>query len=253
MKLRIVQIPFFYFQATRLRTLKDFGFHFMYEWLPAYLLLWHELQDGLLAFSTLLVGYVAFIALYELGYLANDYLALKTAGERRRTRPLSGSELALFIIVRFATFVLATYLLDSVGNPVWYAWYAILAVVFSLHNTLGLKSLKCITFVSLAFLRFFSPLFFAIGKPMLLALSLPIFANYVLFRLISYMNSKQLLTHFDRHTPAYRLGYYLALGGVSLPLCLISGTWVPAWVNGYYLVASAVGVGFALWAKRRPI
>ncbi len=253
MKLRLVHIPFFYFQTTRLQTLKDVGFHFMYEWLPAYLLVWQELSDGLLALRTVLVGYVAFIALYELGYLANDYLALKTEGERRRTRPFSAFELALFMIVRFATFAWATYLLNLVDNPVWYAWYAILAAVFSLHNTLSLKSLKCLTFVGLAFLRFFSPLFFAIGKPMLLALSLPIFANYVLFRLISYMDSKQLLTHFDRHTPAYRLGYYLALGGVSLPLCLISGTWVPAWVNGYYLVASALGVGFALWAKRKPI
>lgn len=247
----LLHIPFFYFQQSRLRTVKDFAFHLLFEWLPALaLILLYAGATWLRAVELFFTYYVAFIAIYEMGYLMNDQQALSQPRERQRMRKLSVFELLFFIGVRLAVFGSVTVWASHTTNLNWWAWYAVLACVFFAHNVISGSTVKCGTFSVLAFLRFFSPVFMALESSLLTELALPVFINYVLFRLFGYMDSKNLLLGFDRSRASFRIGYYLAISGISVPLAVVTGSGLPLLINAYFLGASSIGVVF-LQAKAR--
>lgn len=248
-------IPFLYFQQTRLRTAKDFIFHFAYEWLPALILIFisNDFYKTIFFFA---LYYGAFISVYEIGYLVNDQLALKEENGRRRSGQFSILSTFFFIAIRLGVFLVITFYFQN-NSMRWWLWYGLLVVFFAAHNTLRSDALKCITFLFLAFARFFSPVLMVIDEGLLQILAMPIALNYALFRLFTYMDSKNLLNHFNRSSNTFRVGYYLLLIGFSILLALISKSYIPLIVNAYYLITSVLFAFLSYcasrWIKRKAI
>jgi hypothetical protein len=246
-------IPFFYFQQTRLNNRRAWVFHAVYEWLPAFFIvsIYYYYTSGFdligIRIINLLLYFLAFISFYEIGYLVNDQLAHNEIGGRKRSDRLSVPQIALFIAIRIFTFIGITIYLHHQDVSLWWGWYALLAVLFALHNSIRLLSLKVVTFCFLALVRFFSPIFMILTLPALKELLFPVFLNYVLFRLFMYMDSKNLLQSFERKTNSYRVGFYLLNFGFANILTLLYQSWIPAGIGLYYLL------GAMLFALRRSI
>ncbi|MEQ8362605.1 MAG: hypothetical protein RH948_07010 [Cyclobacteriaceae bacterium] len=198
---------------------------------------------GSLSFSFFpewLAFYLAFISVYELGYLLNDQMANHREGERRRAKIFNRLEIIVFAAIRIATFLLMTNLTKS-GTSQWWLWYSVLLAVFLIHNVLKQNGLKVITFSYLAFARFFSPIIILVDMTNVNLLG-PIFVHYVVFRLITYMDSKNLI-NFNRQTNFFRVIFHLLGGVFSICLTVFTNSYLPLWISAYYIFISA---GFAL-------
>jgi hypothetical protein len=226
-------LPFFYFQNTRLNTLKSLGFHSIFEFIPSIIivLLENGFRGNILA--QLILYYLAFISIYEIGYIFNDQQAHANDG-RTRSEKLSFVSLSVALTLRLFIFVLLTFLTENEGNAFWWEWYVGLAIIFSAHNLIDNPLLKCVTFSQLAFFRFLTPIVFVIQPDTTANLVAPIILNYVLFRLFTYMESKSLIT-IDRKSNSFRIGFYSLLMIVSILLSMTYKSFIPIGVNGYYL------------------
>ncbi len=226
-------LPFFYFQQTRLNSVKSFSFHFAYEWIPSIIIV---LLDHRLEWNSLILlffYYLAFISIYEIGYIVNDQAAFYTEG-RTRSGKFSFFQLTTAIVIRLTVFIAIAFFTGNEFNLFWWEWYGALIIVFAGHNLLNNSLLKCITFSQLAFLRFTTPLVFLIEATTMNLLMVPVIFNYVFFRLLTYMDSKALI-HFNRNTNAFRIGFYLILLPVSTLLSLIFQSIIPVGLNAYYV------------------
>jgi len=236
MKQVAAYIPFFYFLKTRLNNFKALVFHTVYEWLPTILIIsfyGHLAVDSILIVS---LSYVAFISVYELGYLINDQLAHFKPHERARDNPFSLTQILIFFLLRILIFLTISWYLNQQNNSVWWFWYAALVLIFTFHNTLKNMMLKCVTFSSLAFIRFFSAFFILLDSQLILIMALPVFLNYVLFRLVTYMDSKNILKGVDRKSDFFRIGYYILLVPISGVLFILTGHEFPLWINIYFII-----------------
>lgn len=238
----IAYLPFFYFQNTRLNNRKAFVFHSAYEWLPAGLLAFYYFPSVISLVSVALY-YVAFISVYEIGYLINDQQAHQEKEGRKRAGQLNVFQLIAFIGIRLIVFFAITVVQSHLSSTLWWGWYLLLAIQFAWHNLLTLRSLKAVTFSFLAFSRFFSPIIMVIPIAISASLALPVFLNYVLFRLFTYLDSKDLLKNFDRKSSAYYRGYYLLIFPFSIIMGYLYQSWIPMAVNGYYL---SIALSFSL-------
>ena len=245
-------LPFFYFQQTRLNNKKALFFHGVYEWIPVIILsLYSSPMYGTV--GGLLLYYLAFISVYELGYLLNDQLAHGEENARKRTDRLPKSRIALFVVIRLIVFLSITFFQGHMSAPLWWAWYSILILQFALHNFVKFPSLNVITFSTLAFIRFFSPIIVLIPPSLIVTLALPVFLNYVLFRLFIYMDSKEMLKNFDRHTNGYRIGYYLVLFGLSALISFILNSWMPLAFNLYFFFAALIFAASTLFKGKLSV
>lgn len=232
-------IPFIYFLKTRLNSFKAIIFQIFFEWTPSILLVYYSS----ISFSFVpewLAYYLAFVCIYEIGYLVNDQIAFHREAERRRARLFTRLEISVFIAIRIVTFLFISYITKA-GSSQWWSWYLLLIFVFSFHNILRQNALKIITFSYLTFARFFSPIIILIGV-MNVNLLLPISIHYVLFRLITYMDSKNLIG-FNRQTNFFRITFHLLGGVISFCLTLITNAYMPLWISAYYILIS---VGFGI-------
>lgn len=231
-------IPFVYFVTTRLNSLKAILFQFFFEWIPSILLVFYSLSSFSF-FPEWLAHYLAFISIYEVGYLINDQMAYHREGERRRAKHFSRLEIFFFITIRIVTFLLISYATKA-SSIQWWLWYSLLLVIFLLHSLLRQNALKAFTFSYLAFARFFSPVFVLIGF-LNINLLVPIFVHYVLFRLITYLDSKNLIG-FKRQSNFFRITFHFVGGALSICLTLITNSYLPLWISAYY---AFISVGFA--------
>lgn len=257
--LRIL-LPFFYFVTTRLKDGRSLLFHASYEWVPGLALAY--IWGGEPALLTFLLSYLAFISIYELGYIMNDELSHRREGERQRLEPHSPSILVLLVAIRLVVFVylfnylgvhlLFKYYLENSTHDGWLMaiGYAMLVATFFFHNILRSASIKCVTFIMLSYLRFMLPIAPWLTPALVLELTTPVLLNYSLFRLLIYMDSKNLLSGLDRRSPAFLMSFYLmttAFGGL---LSFMSGSWLPVAFSVYYLVL-AVGMSLTLSVRRQ--
>lgn len=242
-----ILIPPLYFLATRLRTAKDVIFHAAFEWIPGLGLAF--LWGGTAALLDFVLAYWAFMACYELGYIMNDQLSHQRPGERTRYPRQSPAVLGLAIVVRLAIFIVLLYFLHQQNNPVVFAGYLSLLVVFLLHNLLTAPSPKCITFVGLSFLRFLLPLAPWLTPTHVLQVAAPVLINYSLFRLFIYMDSKGLLAGFDRKSPQFIVGYYTLSLVLGVVFSWAMDYWLPAGISAYFLLVS-VGMTLTLLVRR---
>lgn len=156
-------LPFGYFLKTRLNTRSALLFHGYAEYLLGILLLIYAGFPLLQSITNFVLAYLAFISLYEIGYIINDFISIKFEKKpRKRLGSWNPSQIIIYIwiIIRVAVFVLLTYILGVSNSLEWWIYYFVLAGTFFLHNVLKVKEYKIFTFISLAFLRFYAPLFF---------------------------------------------------------------------------------------------
>lgn len=203
-------LPFTYFYDTRLRC-GSVMFHALFEWLAAAILV------GLLGVAgptqslwLALLSYLAFISLYEVGYIVNDLFAsAKEEGGRKRGPQGAGwGWVASWFAARMFAFILATSFAGHALNPAWWSFFGALALVFALHNVLTDRELKSATFIWLGWFRFMAPLMFAVQPSQLMGIACAAAMTYVGFRLLGYLDSKGLLKMPGRQRLKFRLFFF---------------------------------------------
>lgn len=236
-------LPFSYFFDTRLRS-AGLGFHAIFEWLAAAVLV---LAVGALppmqACLTAALSYLAFISLYEIGYMVNDLFAShkEAAGRRRGPQGVSGYWIGAWFAVRLITFALVTVVMGKLFAPEWWSFFGSLCVVFALHNALHDAEFKAATFLWLAWMRFMAPLIFVVQGTQLMGIGLAAAIVYVAFRLFGYLDGKGLLQMPGRQRPRVRLFFFL------MPLAGTLVLWPYETAHGfvvltlYYAIAATMG------------
>lgn len=235
-------LPFSYAQYTRFTGAREIVLHALFDWLPAFLLLvvvGHE--PALTAAAYFVLGYLAFISVYECGYIANDVLAVRreTSPRERLAAHVGRGTIVAWIGFRAAVFAAVTFVLHEQRSPTWYGYFALIVVAFAVHNSLRQVGLRALSFVVLAFLRFFGPIFAFLSASALKLAAPSVLIAYVLYRALGYMESKGLVNIPRRTSPQFRLGFYVVTAPLAMAFCLIFGSWVPALVHGYYLALAA--------------
>ena len=233
-------LPYTYFYGSRVKQLKYNLYYLIIDWfVPFALLTYFTGFDWRGSLGHFVLAYLAFISIYEIGYLGNDvYSVRKEDKPRRRVKDFNPSDAVVlgWIGMRLLAFGAISWYLQVLTNPLWLAFYAVLAAFFYLHNALKDKELKVMTFINLAFVRYFAPVFIFLTPAQLMLLAAPVFLNYIFYRTLMYMDSKDLLHMPSRRDPAYKVNYYLLAMGVSALLSLMGQSWVPAGITVYYLL-----------------
>lgn len=237
-------LPFSWFWSTRLRQ-GSLAFHALFEWLAAAVLIMAlapgDLKAALLAG---LLAYLAFISLYEIGYIAND-LVMAPRERGGRTRGPQGASkpwIALWVATRLFVFILLTLVVTGGTSIAWWSFFGSLTVVFAFHNGLEDRELKAGTFLWLSWFRFMAPVAFAVPAEYVLGIGLACAMSYSAFRQFGYLDSKGLLQMPGRKRPRFRWVFFLwpVLGALALaPLPSARGLVV---LTGYFAIAATLGV-----------
>ena len=243
-------LPFTYFYDTRLRT-GSVSFHVIFEWLAAVVLALAVGAAGpAQALAAAGLSYLAFISLYEIGYLVNDLFASRkeTGGRQRGPQGAGGVWVAAWFASRLGVFMFATLLMGKLAAPEWWSYFAALCVVFALHNKLTDREFKSATFLWLAWFRFMAPVMFVVQDTQRLGVGLAAAMAYASFRMFGYLNSKGLLQMPGRQRPGFRLFFFLMpLAGV-LALWPYEGARGFMVLSGYFAVAALTGTASSLMA-----
>jgi len=244
-------LPFAYFYKTRLRG-GSLAFHVIFEWLAAGVLV---LAVGAAAPATALAGaglsYLAFISLYEIGYLANDLFSSRKEADGRQRGPqgAGGGWVAAWVVARLASFIFATVLMGKLVTPEWWSFFAALCVVFALHNALTDKELKAATFLWLAWFRFMAPLMFVVMEDQRLGIGMAAAMAYASFRLFGYLDSKGLLSMPGRQRPGFRLFFFLMPLAGALALWPYDGARGFMVLSVYFALAAVLGTALGKWRE----
>ena len=245
-------LPFSYFWVTRLRN-GSIGFHLLFEWLAAAVVVVAldpaNAAEGL---YIAVLSYLAFISLYEIGYIANDLFAARKEADGRLRGP-QGTPLgwvAGWVLARLAVFALVSYVLHKAGDVMWWALFGGLAVVFAMHNHLRERELKAGTFLWLSWYRFMAPIMFAVPVAYLPGIAFGCAITYSAFRQFGYLDSKGLLVMPGRKRPVFRWSFFMwpLLAAVVLaPIAEARGYVV---LVVYFAVVASVGA-VAMVARAR--
>ncbi|SDC70286.1 hypothetical protein [Niabella drilacis] len=235
----LLALPMGYFFKTRLNTKAAFIFHTYYEFLLGILLLVFfqtPLKTALIHFA---LGHIAFISLYEIGYIYNDYIAVRfEANPRKRLEQwqIKDRDVLLFILLRLAIFTGVSFLIKAWISPAWWIFYTVLIITYALHNLMQQKAFKVFTFVNLAVIRFYAPVFFFLTREQI-GLTLPgILIFYVFFRTLTYMDSKGLLQLKNRDTAPFKINFYLIFLPYSSVIYLFTNSLLSLYLDIYFLV-----------------
>lgn len=233
-------LPFVYFLETRLRR-SSIAFHVVFEWGAAIMLacvVGHEAPVAAVVIAA--YCYLAFISLYEIGYLVNDlYSASREAGGRRRGPQGAGTAwMACWVLVRLAVFLAVSFASGLWRVAGWWLFFGGLCVVFALHNVWSDRELKVATFLWLAWFRFIAPIAFVIEPDELMGVAFGAGMIYAGFRLFGYLDSKGLLAMPGRHRPQFRAAFFLMPLAAVIPLSQFQHT------RGFIVLACY----FAAWA-----
>jgi hypothetical protein len=207
----VYTLPFLYFYGTRLRH-GSLAFHALFEWLAAIVLVAtcgqaSALTDIARAFAV----YLAFISVYELGYLANDLLVAprELDGRRRGPADVRAVWLVSWVVGRLAAFLVVTLMLGMHTSVAWWSFFLALAAVFSLHNAVCDREIKVSTFLWLAWFRFMAPVIFIVDPQYRMGIAFAGGMAYATFRLLGYLDSKGLLRMPGRARLRVRLSFFL--------------------------------------------
>lgn len=233
-------LPGSYLVGSRLRSRASWASMFGYDWLPQLAIIAALGTPGLLQTpGALLLSWLAFISLYELGYLTNDVLSVRF--EKNPRRRIEGfdpraPQLVAWLLARLSAFALLTFLLGQATRWEWWAFHGLLTLVFLSHNLLRQESLRVASFVGLALGRFMAPLLPWLGTAALASLAMPVLLYYVLFRLLGYLDGKRFLQLPGRREDRFRIGFYAVLLPVGGMASLALGSVIPLVINLWYLL-----------------
>lgn len=244
-------IPAYYFYRTRLST-SSIAFHVVFEWGAALVLILafpagavgDALFGGLLA-------YLAFISVYELGYLMNDYYAFsrESDGRDRRVTGLQSPWITRMVAARLLVFTVIAVAWPGAGTLAWWSFFAALCSVFCLHNLLLDRELKMLTFTWLSWLRFMAPVIFVVQDDQLMGIGFGAAVGYVGFRSLAYLDSKDMLKMPGRKSAKFRGAYFLSLIAGILILWPYPDARGFVVLAAYYAAASVAGISLSVFTK----
>lgn len=241
-------IPFGYFMSSRLKSVRDFAFLVATSWLPAIWLIMELDGKSLgLATSSFLLGYLAFIAVYEVGYLTNDLWDARRSpdGRARFDHGVGPAYVTAFIAVRLTCWVAVAAFTGWVKNPVWLAGFGVLLIALAQHNLTPSPALRLASFLELAVFRFLLPILATVPQGQLWVVTLIALLLYAYPRFLSYMDSKSLLQLDDGRGREFGLAQLLWLAPLLLFIAYVTATTVIAAMLTYFILAYAIGsVGF---------
>ena len=210
-------LPFSYFYHTRLRHGK-LAFHVFFEWLAAVVVACAVGADAVpLALYKCGLSYIAFISLYEIGYLANDLYSShrEEDGRMRGPQQAARSWIAAWVLSRILAFVWITVALHYLFSAEWWLFYLSLIIIFTVHNVLTNKQYRAGTFLWLAWFRFMAPVIFVVQASQRMGVAFAAAMAYSAFRLVGYLDSKGLLQMPDRQQSRFRIFFFfLPMAGV---------------------------------------
>lgn len=232
-------LPFTYFLKTRLKNFKNLVFHGYYEWVSALGILFffgsYSIEESVQLF---LIGYLAFITFYEIGYITNDQYSEKFESNprARRDQNIPSHYPILWIGTRVIIFFAISWFVARNNFGLWSVFYLGLGFSFLMHNILKKNDHRVISFFSLSFFRFFAPVFLFIESPTLKLILPAILFHYSFYRTIIYMDNKGLLKMPSRKDPAFNVLLHafgtLIMGMISF---LIKDP-IPVLLSAYFLI-----------------
>lgn len=236
-------VPFGYLLVSRIRSPLELAYLAGSSWVPAWWLLVRLGEMG--PFEALIhfaAGYVAFISCYEMGYLTNDSWDARRSsdGRQRIAFRVTPAYAAIFVAIRVSAWLAVGIGTGWIGQPAWLFGYLALAAVFTLHNAIQAPGLRIATFLQLSLLRFLLPIVGGLQtSTYLIALSVA-FLFYSTFRLLSYLDSKDLLRMSGRKSGRFLLSFVAIEAPLALYLCLLVRSSVIAEMLVYYCLLYAV-------------
>ena len=214
----ILLMPFGYAFVSRYHWPRDFVVNALTAWVPGLILVAHlgDLTYGAAA-MTYLLGYLAFISIYEVGYLANDTFGLRhdpTPRRRVELIPSTGFTLA-FVAIRLTVLLVAAAALGVAMVGLYWAFIAALVAALIAHNSLRAVEMKFYTFLQLSLLRFslpVLPLLIIAGDTVAILI---VFATALLLfslpRFLTYLDAKGRLSLPERKARSYHLRTHIAV------------------------------------------
>lgn len=242
-------IPLSHSYLSRYRY--DRAFYLIVEYVPA-LLVCLLFGSGSVSenLTCSLLSFLAFTTIYEIGYLANDYISVRWESEpRHRTLvPASMMLLTAWVAARLLFFWAISVHLSILAGPMYWVFFTFLVVIFSAHNLLRSPELRLCTFYWLSLCRFLAPNIWTIEPCHFGSLALAGSILYSGFRLLGYLESKNLLTMKGRKGPAFRLLYY------TLPLPLAFGLGASSGLGPFQILAPYYFLGALVspWLRSKP-
>ncbi len=208
----ILCVPYAYTFFSRTKSVRDFVVNAATSWVPAYILILLLTKIGLSSSAlAFVVGYLMFLCVYEVGYLANDSYGLlhdSTPRDRLQVRPTKAF-VATFIVIRVILFLLCSAFFEILDE--WLLWFAYLALgsVLVLHNTIKQLEFKFFSFFQLSMLRYSLPVLPALiadGRIEFFSLVLLLGAlTFTLPRFLTYLDAKGRLELPERKQQKFLL------------------------------------------------
>ena len=219
----LLYIPFFYFFYSRVhRGRASIPFVLTTEWIPWIIVaVFFSNFSFIYSISYLFCSYLAFISIYEIGYIINDYYSIKfdensLLKERAPIKVKSKNIINLWISLRLIIFSLICAFSPFGKFQEWYIFYLLLCIVFSFHNLIKTKDLKVISYFWLAFLRFLAPIIFLVNFNFYYSLFFVAATISVPYKLLSYLDGKELLVMKERKSLYFRMLYFIVPSLFSL-------------------------------------
>lgn len=199
----LLLVPFLYAFFSRMKGLRGFGFNALTLWAPG-LILTYGITGQVAPYA---LGYLAFISLYELGYLMNDTWGLRHDSTPRRRIEVTYSApfLLAFVAIRAGTILTMGHLLGLLANPGFWGVLALLGAAILAHNLLRREEFKMMTFFQMSLMRFATPILLATGLAQVPWVLITGALLFVFPRLLTYQDSKARLTIPERKQPDFAL------------------------------------------------
>jgi hypothetical protein len=248
-------LPFCYFARTRIEGLRDLAYLVATSWIPG---IWLLIRLGGLgpveALTVFGIGYLAFIAVYEIGYLVNDGWDAKKTPDGRNRLPfaLNAAFVGAFVLIRVAAWIAVGAATGWLESGAWLGCFATLAVVFAAHNLISSAALRAASFYQLATLRFVAPVIAALPREDILPAVTAALLFYTYFRFLSYLESKALLDMPDRREAHFSIAQVAILAPLILFLAFTTGSLLMAELLLYFaLLYGAWALGLRIKPRRQ--
>ena len=229
-------LPITYFQATRLNRWDLVAYNGLVEWVPAIALSLFFGSVALETVGTVVLSYLAFICVYEIGYITNDALSESFEDDPRgRSELFVTSSLSIWALVgaRVVFWFLISFLLGALGNAVWIGFHSTLLITFILHNSVRNEH-RTATFFGLSTYRYFAPMILTLSPAILTVLLPTILLNNSLYRTTVYVRNK---TNGIQSKPSVgsKLAFYAACMPLSIFLSVFFASIIPIVVCLYFV------------------
>ncbi len=239
-------LPITYFRATRLNRWELVGYNALIEWIPAIGLSLYFNAFNLPVLATVIVSYLAFISVYEIGYITNDFYSERfESAPRGRLAQLNVTFVTICILIgtRILVFIFATNWLGAWKSNVWWAFYAGLVATFLLHNLIPSEA-RISTFFALSTFRYFAPIILTLGGPILTVLLPAVLLNNSLYRVTVYTRNKAGDETPTSSRTTEKLIFYLGCIPLSTFFAIYFESYLPLLLCFYHL-----GVWAMFWTS----